>query len=156
MAYLDVITLADAKNYLRVDDTLTEDDGRITSMIKACLGIVERRTNVLVYARSKSYDFQNGCVYVYDYPINTLITPTDAEVQKKGLYSIYTANVDNGTDLVLNVGYSDPAEVPAELVEIALNLLKYFYYEAETNKANYEELPIWLQIALDQQRRFII
>ena len=74
----------------------------------------------------------------------------------KGLYSIYTANVDNGTDLVLNVGYSDPADVPSELVEVALNLLKYFYYEAETNKANYEELPMWLQIALDQQRRFII
>ena len=30
MAYTDIITLADAKTYLRIDDTLTEDDAQIT------------------------------------------------------------------------------------------------------------------------------
>ena len=55
MAYLDVITLADAKSYLRVDDTLTDDDAQISRMIKSALSTIEKRTNVLVYARSKNY-----------------------------------------------------------------------------------------------------
>ncbi len=54
MAYLDIITLADAKIYLRIDDTLTEDDAQITRMIKASLSQIERITNYIFFARSKS------------------------------------------------------------------------------------------------------
>ena len=59
MAYIDVLTLAQTKTFLRIDDTLSDDDAQITQMIKSALSTIERRTNVLVYARSKSYLFQD-------------------------------------------------------------------------------------------------
>jgi len=156
MAYLDVITLADAKNYLRVDDTLTDDDAQITRMIKSALSTIEKRTNVLVYARDKNYLFQDYCVKVYDYPINSVITPSDVEVYEKTLYTNYTANSINDKTLTLNVGYTDPLDVPYELIDCALQYVKYLYYEAETDKANKGMLPYWLQDMINQNKRYIL
>ena len=156
MAYLDVISLAEAKTYLRVDDTLTDDDAQISRMIKSALSTIEKRTNVLVYARSKNYLFQDYCVRVYDFPINSLTSPTDAEVENKTLYTNYEASKTTDVTLVLNVGYADPLEVPYELIDCALQYVKYLYYEAETDKANKGMLPLWLQDMINQNKRFII
>ena len=156
MAYLDVITLDDAKTYLRVDDTLTDDDVRITSMIKAALSTIERMTNILVYSRSKTYLFDDYCVRVYDFPINSLITPADATVTEKGLYSIYETSNTSDTELVLVVGYADPTDVPAEIVEAALEYIKYMYYDHETNGANKGHIPMYIREMIDMQRRFLI
>ena len=71
MAYLDIIPLSDAKVYLRIDDDLTEDDNQITRMINASLSYIERYTNVILYDRDKEYRLINGCVRVYDYPVNS-------------------------------------------------------------------------------------
>jgi hypothetical protein len=156
MAYLDVITLEDAKNYLRIDDTLTEDDNRITSMIKSSLSMIERRTNILVYARSKNYLFQDYCVKVYDYPINTLIEPTDATEIEMELYSIFETDNSNNKLLTLNVGYETPGEVPSEIIECALEYVKYFYYDSENNNGKSNEIPLYIQDAINQLKRFII
>ena len=48
MSYLTVIPLADAKAYLKVEDTATDDE--ITRMIKSSLAYLEKRTNILVYS----------------------------------------------------------------------------------------------------------
>jgi hypothetical protein len=156
MAYLDVISLAEAKTYLRVDDTLTDDDTQISRMIKSALSTIEKRTNVLVYARSKNYLFQDYCVRVYDFPINSLTSPTDAEVENKALHTNYEASKTTDVTLVLNVGYTDPLDVPYELIDCALQYVKYLYYEAETDKANKGMLPFWLQDMINQNKRFII
>ena len=71
MAYLDIITLSDAKTYLRIDDTLSDDDAQISRMIKASLSQIERVTNYILFARSKSYVIEDSKVNVYDYPINS-------------------------------------------------------------------------------------
>ena len=52
MSYITVITLAEAKNYLRVDPTLTGDDSAITRMIESALKFIERYTNIICYQRS--------------------------------------------------------------------------------------------------------
>tara|TARA_R110000787_G_scaffold4780_1_gene18258 strand:+ start:2856 stop:3326 length:471 start_codon:yes stop_codon:yes gene_type:complete len=156
MAYLDVISLADAKNYLRVDDTLTDDDAQISRMIKSALSTIEKRTNVLVYSRSKSYLFQDYCVRVYDFPINSLTSPTDAEVENKALHTNYEASKTTDVTLVLNVGYVDPLDVPYELIDCALQYVKYLYYEAETDKANKGMLPYWLQDMMNQNKRYLL
>jgi hypothetical protein len=156
MAYLDVISLAEAKTYLRVDDTLTDDDTQISRMIKSALSTIEKRTNVLVYARSKNYLFQDYCVRVYDFPINSLTSPTDAEVENKSLHTNYEASKTTDVTLVLNVGYVDPLDVPYELIDCALQYVKYLYYEAETDKANKGMLPLWLQDMINQNKRFIL
>lgn len=156
MAYLDVISLAEAKNYLRVDDTLTDDDAQISRMIKSALATIEKGTNVLVYARDKNYLFQDYCVRVYDFPINSLVTPTDADVEEKTLYTNYEAKSSSDTTLTLNVGFVDPLDVPYELIDCALQYVKYLYYEAETDKANKGGLPYWLQDMINQNKRYIL
>lgn len=156
MAYLDVVTLADAKNYLRIDDTLSDDDSRITSMIKASLSLIERRTNILVYARSKSYLFQDYCVKVYDYPINTLIEPIDATEMEMELYSIFETSNSSDKKITLNVGYETADEVPSEIIECALEYVKYLYYDSENNNGKSNEIPYYIQNMINQMKRFII
>ena len=47
MSYLNVISLDQAKQYLRIDDELSADDAQIEQMIKGALSTLERRTNIL-------------------------------------------------------------------------------------------------------------
>lgn len=136
MAYIDVLPLATAKNYLRIDDTLTTDDADITRQINSALSFIEDYTNVIVYARSKEYLFQNREVRVYDFPINSLTTPTDAVRKRKSLYSIYTATSNDDEVLTLSVGYSDPLDVPSGLIDVALEMVDISYYGQKEDGAN--------------------
>ena len=156
MAYLDVISLADAKNYLRVDDDLTDDDVRISSMIKTALHTIEWRTNVLLYSRDKEYLVQDYCVSVYDYPINSLVTPTTAVAEEKTLYTNYTVSSSSDTKLTLNVGYDLPVDVPSVFIECALEYIKYLYYDSENNNGKSNEIPYYIQDMINQQKRFIL
>lgn len=159
MAYLDVITLAQAKAYLNIDDTLTDDDSMIERMVKSALSTIEKKTNILVYARSKVYLFQNYCVDVYDYPINSITAPTDTTSEDYALYTSYEVSSSEDKKLTLNVGYSDVNDVyleQPELIDCALQYIKYLYYEAETEKANKGMLPYWLQDMINQNKRFLI
>ena len=82
MAYLDIIPLADAKIYLRIDDTLTEDDTQITRMINVALSYVERYTNHVLFAKEKTYRLINGCISVYDYPIKESKRPNTSSTME--------------------------------------------------------------------------
>jgi hypothetical protein len=149
MAYVDVITLERAKNYLRVDVDLTDDDTEITSMINASLRYVEKRTNHLVYARNIVYN--GSCqVKVYDYPINTIITDPAPFVLYRTMYAIFP----DAKAVTLNVGYDDVASVPDELIQAALQMIKVWYYESE-KQVNSTLIPESVKEALDVYRRFL-
>jgi len=154
MAYLDVITLADAKVYLRIDDDLTEDDNQITRMIRASLSYIENYTNYILFARDKEYRLIDGCVRVYDFPINSEVT-LELESENKTLYTNYSLGYTN--DLItLNVGYVDPAEIPQDLIEVAYEIIELMYYEKETNKSHLNSLSSLSHMTLNQYKRFII
>ena len=149
MAYIDVITLARAKNYLRIDTDLTEDDTEITSMINGALRYIEKRTNHIMYAKDVTYT--GSCqVKVYDYPINSVIT-NPAPIQYP--YSLYVVLPDVKT-VDLNVGYADPADVPDELIQAALQMIKVWYYESE-KQVNSTLIPESVKEVIDIYRRFI-
>lgn len=158
MSYLTIISLPEAKNYLRVDDDLTEDDARITSMIKSAFSYLERITNVIVYQRDKTYLAVDGCVHVYDYPINGVTTPTDYDsentVRKNG-YSIYNYGSET-TDITLSVGYADATNYPTELREVAFEIIDLMYYEHETGKSYIKDLSEFSKGVIENHRRFII
>ena len=149
MAYIDVLPLATAKNYLRVDESLADDDASITRMIKSALSYIEK------YTRSKTYIIDDdNFVRVYDYPINS-VTTTYYERKDRNGYSNFILTGED-TSLILNIGYSDPANVPSELIDIALQYVKYLYYEAETNTNNRGVVPMWLNDMLNAHKRFIL
>jgi len=147
MSYLDVITLERAKNYLRVDDCLIDDDNEIVSMINAACRFVEKRTNHIFYPQDKTY--KQGCqVKVYDYPINSAVG--DPFVCYFSTFVVYP----NDTEVTLNVGYENPEDVPDELVQACLQMIKVWYYESE-KQVNTTLIPESVLQAIDVNRRFI-
>lgn len=156
MAYTDIISLTEAKNYLRIDDGFTEDDSRITGMINASLSYLERFTNHVLFGRDKDYILTNGCVKVYDYPINSVVSPSTFEREDKVNYSVFSVSDTSVETITLNVGYALTSDIPPEIVECAYNIIKYYYYEAETNKANNGDLPQWIKDTIYQLKRFYV
>ncbi|MCB0448415.1 MAG: head-tail connector protein [Gelidibacter sp.] len=170
MAYLDLLPLATMKTYLKIDDTLTETDAEITSMIKSAFSYIERRTNnILVQQATKEYLIKDRCVRVYDYPINsvvkgidddgddvTLTYKTNYSIIEKPLYTIYN-NIDGeAIKLVLNVGYADASDVPTEFIDLAKVIVKVMFYEQETQQSFKEMLPGWAVEILNTNKRFLI
>jgi len=157
MAYLDVISLETAKNYLGIDDTLTEDDNDITRMIKGALMRVEKSTNILVYARDKNYLLQDCECRVYDYPINTLNTPIDAEAELKPLYSNYSVSDSDVDYLSLNVGYTDTtSDDLSDLIDVALEIVEINYYGEKERGASKKELSNYSKEILHINKRFLL
>lgn len=149
MSYLSVITLERAKNYLRIDSDLTEDDADITSMINASLRYVEQRTRHFMYARNVVYN--GSCqVKVYDYPINSVVTDPAPWSLTRTMYTIFP----DVKTVELNVGYADPEEVPDIFIQSALQIIKVWYYEAE-KQVNSQMIPISVTEALDVEKRFL-
>ena len=149
MSYINIIGLQDAKNYLRIDDTLTQDNGTVVRMINASLAKIEQLTNVHLIAKSKEYVFDDLKVTVYDFPINSLTSPTTATVVEKTQYSVYTAALKTDLKLVLNVGYAVVSDVPKDLIEVAYEIIDIMYYNKENKLSNLS------QTTLDAYRRFI-
>jgi hypothetical protein len=153
MSYIDIIPLADAKIYLRIDDTLTEDNAQITRMINAALSYVEKYTNHVLFAQNKEYRLIDGCVRVYDHPINSEVTD-DLIVENKTLHTNYELGTTN--DLIeLNVGYALPADVPQELIEVAYEIIDIYYYGKESGKTMANISPLSRDM-LNQYKRFIM
>jgi hypothetical protein len=148
MTYLSVITLERAKNYLRIDLDNTDDDVEIIYMINAACRYVEKRTNHILYARPIVYN--GSCqVKVYDYPINTIITtPLPFKVN----FSMFTVYPDVKT-VELNVGYAQD-EVPDDIIQAMLQIIKVFYYESE-KQVNTTLIPESVKEILDLYKRFI-
>jgi hypothetical protein len=150
MAFIDVVTLAEAKQYLRVDDSFTADDSLITLLINVSGDYIEKYTNHLLYARAKTYQFYDSEVRVYDYPINSLTSPTDVESEVFSLYSLY--GYSSG-DLVLNVGY-DVADVPAMLKAKMLEVIDAMYNGNDNSSVTNVSSDLFESITL--YRRFMI
>jgi len=148
MTYLDVIALETAKNYLKVDEDLTDDDALITSMINGALRFIEKRTNHIMFAQEKVYT--GSCqVKVYDYPINSIVTdPAPFKVD----FTLFTIYPDVKT-VTLNVGYGID-EVPDDLIQAGLQMLKVWYYESE-KQVNTTLIPESVMQVIDINKRFI-
>lgn len=156
MAYIDVLPLSEVKNYLRVDSTLDADDNEIIRMIRVALSFIEKETNILVYQRNKTYKAVNGCLRVYDAPIDSVVTPADYDSDNTTEYSTYTEYVygSDTVDITLNVGYLYPEDVPEELKQIALEMVDLMYYKNEKNVKE-KDIFDWAKQSLFNYKRFI-
>jgi hypothetical protein len=150
---MDIITLSEAKIYLRIDDTLTEDDAQIQRMVNSAFSYIEKYTNVYLRPTIKDYFFNYGKCLVYDYPINTVVNPEEFSRVEKQQYSIFSSSLDK---VSLNIGYSDIANVPTVLIDVAYEILDILYYQHETGKSVKTDLSSVSVTVLDEFKRFII
>ena len=143
--YIDVLPLDEVKLFLKIDDDQNETDAEITAMINAALQFIEKRTNIIMFARNHAY-IGSSFVNVYDYPINT----PDAG-QKRNFYSIVPTT--NG-EVTLNVGYLSSLDIPFDLKQAALQMIKVWFYESE-KQINTSLIPTNVIEVIDANRRFI-
>jgi len=149
--YLDVISLERAKLYLKIDTLQTETDDEITSMINSSLSFIEKRTGHIFKTRNKTY-YSTACcnsVIVYDYPIDN--TTTDYVIEYRQTNAIVPTV--NGS-VIVTLGYTDVDDIPNELIDAALQLLKVWFYESETQN-NSTLIPKSVMEAIDVNRRFV-
>jgi len=154
MSYLTVISLTEAKLYLRVDDTLTEDDALIKLAINTALQHLEDQTYHIAFAREKTYFCRNGCRRIYDYPINSVIFPAaSVDASVRNLHTDY--NIGTEGNLILNVGYEDPLDYPDSLKNVALEIIDLLYYANETDKT-INDLSVMSKMTINEFRRFLV
>lgn len=155
MAYTDVISLTEAKLHLRIEDD--SFDAEITRMIASALQVIEKYTNHIAFARDKKYYVEyDGCVDTYDYPINSQVDPapeTPIDAKRRGNRTVYTHTAD--TEIILNVGYTDPAEFPEALKEAALEIINVWFYGSEKGM-NHELIPNAVWSVINMHKRFMI
>lgn len=149
MSYLDVITLEEAKNHLRVEQDFNEDDASISRMIASALSFVEQYTNHILYPRSKTYyrSVTEKRIRVYDYPINNY--PNHITLHFSLMHEFATDKV------TLNVGYTNRDDIPSVFIEVALQIIDNWYYNYE-KKANLSTIPESGKEMLFQYRRAVI
>lgn len=148
--YTDVISLERAKLYLKIDTGQTETDAEITSMINSSLSFIEKRTNHIFKTKTKIYYKDCALVEqlkVYDFPLNS--PPTNTKIRP--LYSIVPTV---GGFVSLNIGYTALDDIPNELIDAALQLIKVYFYESEV-QTNTTLIPLSVMQSIDVNRRFI-
>lgn len=149
MAYIDVITLERAKNYLRIDTALTDDDAEITAMINGACSYIEKRTNLIFYQRNKVY--KGSCqVKVYDYPINSIVTTPTPFAYEQPMFTVY----QDIKTVELNVGFTSPLDIPYELIQACLQMIKVWHYESE-KQVNTTLIPESVKEAIALNQRFV-
>lgn len=148
MSYTSVITLSNAKEYLGVDDT--SRDNLITRMITSALSHLEKRTNVHVQVKEKTYYYEDGCVRVYDYPINTT-TPDDVTRTTKELYSIYETSDTTVESLTLNIGHTDSNNIDPDWIEAGYSLIGHLYAGR-----SFMDMPDTITDFINANKRFVI
>lgn len=150
--YTDVISLEQAKLYLKIDDGQTITDDEITGMINSALSFIEKRTNHIFKTREKVY-FKDCAlvqqVKVYDYPIDN--TETELEIEYRPLYAI-VPTVNNM--VTLTTGYTSVEDIPSELIDSALQLINFWFYNSETKNAM-NSVPDFVLSNIDVNRRFL-
>ncbi len=158
--YENILSLEDAKRYLRLDSDFTEDDSDIEIMIEAAFDFISKHTNYIFSPRDKTYDavIYNhgwyGCepISIYDYPINT----TDFG-DKVPLYFSGFIRFTGTEKITLNVGFAskDDDNFPTPLIMCAKQMISVYYYQAEKNVDN-TLLPPNVMESINTYRRFII
>lgn len=58
---LSIVTLGEAKNYLKIDSNITEDDGLISDILTACTAFIEHQTNLCICQQEYIQYQEGGC-----------------------------------------------------------------------------------------------
>lgn len=149
MVHSDIIPLAEAKDYLSLDDN--SRDQEVTRMIKSAISWFEKRTNHILVSRDGVYNLNEGCVRVYDYPIG--VVPDGFTQTAKSTYSIIVSDsLSEEETVTIPLGYEELDDIPEDLVEGCYLMLKFLFYEQEGNG----KIPLAVQEIADHYKRFII
>ena len=162
MDALNVVTLSQAKLWLRVDSDFTEDDAIISALIKAAVNQIEQYTLQILYQRviSAKTDM-DGFYRIYEYPLVSIedLTNDDAEsvlfTEQTQQWFTDIISDDNGLQTLTFVAgygwdYEGGTECPDDIQVSIKELLTYLYENRANPKA---EWPVTITYLLSPYRR---
>lgn len=181
MTALDVISLDDAKSYLKVD--FADDDTMIEGLIKSAIRLVEKNTNYRLWNRPETI-FTSKCHYeAFQYPFygasvanqdQTDTTVYDVKIKYEtlrtklfwgngfdyfdtfnGFFAPDLYNINGQAPITyilnLNVGYQDVNDIPDDLMTAIKQLIVYMYDNRDLTRF---EVPDNIQILMASYQRF--
>ena len=146
---MSAIPLADALLYLRIDEASPLVDQEIQTMLDAAEQFISRKTGHYFQPTDREYyESGDGCVRIYDTPVNFTTGIPDVIKNKYLLFK------DPGP-IQANVGYATYDEIPKPLIQAALMMLKVWYYESE-KQIDLTLFPPAVKESIHLYRRFLI
>lgn len=157
--YVDVVSVREAKEYLRIDDDITENDVEIEGLINSACSLIENTTQVFLKPQNITY-FENSepCIRVYAYPITAVVEPTEAtdyDKTEKQLYSNYEILNSTVEKIVLTVGHSDTANIKPLFKTAIFETVRLWFYGSETETVNKGVIPNTVMAMISSEKRFI-
>jgi len=157
--YTDIISVEDAKKYLRIDTDNTDSDSEIEVMIDSACNLIENYTQTYLKPRDNVYYFNNAnYIRLYSYPVNEIVLPTvdtGYSIENKNLYTVYYRENSYLESMTFNIGYTDTANVKAIFKMAILETVKLWFYGSETETAMKGYIPNSVMAILSSERRFI-
>lgn len=144
MSALNVVTLAEAKEFIVYDDN--DRDQEIITCINTAVNYVETYTNVMLFQRAKEYMLINGCLEIYDVPIGFL--STDIKTEQR-ILSVLVKGSANQTVNAL-VGYVTNEFIPGSLLMAVKKLILYYF---ENKDVYHADIPWDIQMLCNPFRR---
>ncbi len=164
MDALNVITLAQAKLWLKIDPDYDDDDLLIESLIKAAVNQVQEYTLQMLYLQVLStYTDIDGKVKLYQYPIitiddilNGLVYETFEET-KTNSYTLVEGDVSDRQLVTFTAGYGwtydGGTEVPDDILTALKQFITYLYENRDDPKI---AMPAIVQLLLGPYRRITL
>lgn len=162
MDALNVVTLNEAKLFLRLELDYTYEDALIESLIKAAVQEVEQMTSQILYQRVITARTNvRGLYRIYEYPLlsiesltNTDLEDVDYDEDNTEWFTAIRSDATGLQTLTFVAGYGwdyeGGSEVP-EAIQTALKVMITYLYENRDNpKAEY---PALVNILLAPYRR---
>lgn len=165
MNALNVVTLDQAKLYLRLDPDYTYDDDLIEALIKSAVQEVELRTLQILYQRViTAKTLANGKYKIYEYPLISVesVVNSDAEEQTFELIETehYTDVISASSEIqtitfVAGYGwdYEGGTEVPDAIQTAIKQMVNYLYENRDNAKTEY---PAIVNILLAPYKRITL
>jgi len=139
-----MLDLERVKQYLRLDSDF--DDAELESMILGAEDYFSNETNHVFGLQERDYfpPFR-----IYDFPISdtsTLMKRPNYYIPLECVYEPF---------ITLEVGYETIADVPNDIQQCLLQIIKVWYYESE-NEQNSTLLPMSVKQVIEKYRRFYL
>jgi uncharacterized phiE125 gp8 family phage protein len=165
MDQLNVVSLAQAKMWLRVDLDYDYEDGLITALIKSAVNQVEKYTLQVLWQRTiTEITDKSGSLKIYNYPVISVedvvdkdVVAVDFEIEESQWYTSVITN-QPGFNKVTYVagydwGYDGGSEVPDDIETAIKEMITYLYENRDNPK---EEMPKVVQYLLAPYRRITL
>jgi hypothetical protein len=151
MDQLNVVTLNQAKLWLRVDADDDSNDQIITTLIKAAVNQVEKYTLQILYQRALTARTTVGGAYkIYEYPLLSVESVGDEtwnEYETQWYTEVIAQNVGLQTvSFVAGYGwdYNLGSEVPEDIITAIYEMLTYWYENRDNARQGMPDAATYL------------